>query len=99
MAGNAEADDRQQTMPPILLHKVEPGVARYQQRKRNALDYAGSECLARCANRAAEPIVLVVILQSVPEFPHPVPIDDRACGAAHQASGHRGADAQQGQRL
>ena len=40
-----------------------------------------------------EPIIVVEILQSVPEFPHPVGVDDRAGNTADHAPGHCGADA------
>ena len=99
VAGDAETNDRQQTMPFIALQQVKSGIARHQQRKCGVERRATGECLARRADRTTEPIVVIVVLQSMPQFPHPVGISDRARDTADHTPGHRGADAQQGERL
>jgi hypothetical protein len=96
MPSDAEAGDRQQTMPPILLQEVDSGIARYQQRKRNVAGRAGGEDCAPRDRRAAEPIVLFVILQSMPEFLQPVRIGDGTRKGSRETRCDRGARTQIG---
>src|SRR5712671_730429 len=81
-------------MPTVLLQNVEPRIAGDKQRKWNLFSHGRSECLTWRSDHAQQPIVLLIILQSVPEFLHPMRIHDGTRETTRHALGYRGTHAQ-----